>query len=605
MYRDKGPVEPSGVVFYSRVALIFILVLVVYTPAISNGFIWDDDVMLTDNVVMKADDGLRRIWFTTELSDYFPLTSTTFWIEWRIWGLNPIGYNVTNILLHALSGVLLWRVLLRLKVPGAWLAGILFTVHPVCVASVDWIAERKNTLSMVFYLAALIFYLRFELDLRKRTYAFALLAFVLALLSKTSVVVFPVVVLLCAWWQRSTISKQDIVRSLPFFMAAMVFGLVTVWFQLHELLSGELRSTDTLLTRLLGGSWAIWFYLGKALWPVKLCMIYPQWRIIETRVLSYVPALLWLATLVTCWVFRRRWGRPFFFGLAYFTIALLPVLGFLHMDFLRFSQAADHLQYIALPGITALTVAIGVAGWKRFCRSDAAKWPGATAFIAACPVLLFSVLTWQQSSTYVDEETLWRDTIRKNPTGWVGYHNLADRLAELHRFDEATHYYQQALELEPDYAKGHNNLGNCLVVLGRIDEAIDEFLDAIQTKPELAEAHHNLGVAFYQQKEYAKALECFKKASALQPEYASAYFYAGNTELQLGYLNEALNDYFKAAKYNPDEPDIHYNIGITLGVRGNTNAAVRFLRNAIRLQPNHLLARKELDLLLTSTDPQH
>ena len=147
--------------FWLYAVFIVVLGFVVYIPAISNGFIWDDDVMLTDNVVMKASDGLSRIWFTTELSDYFPLTSTSFWIEWRLWGMNPMGYNITNILLHTFSGVLLWRVLVRLGVPAAYVAALLFTVHPVCVESVDWIAERKNTLSLVFYFASCLLYLRF------------------------------------------------------------------------------------------------------------------------------------------------------------------------------------------------------------------------------------------------------------------------------------------------------------------------------------------------------------------------------------------------------------------------------------------------------------
>jgi Tfp pilus assembly protein PilF len=585
----------------ARAMLILLLALVVYTPSVNNGFIWDDDVMLTDNALMTADDGLTRIWFSTELSDYFPLTSTSFWIEWRLWGLNAMGYNITNILLHALGGLLLWRVFLRLKVPGAWIAALLFTVHPVCVASVDWIAERKNTLSMVFYLAALLLYLRFDTNQQRRFYLCALGAFLLALLSKTSVVVLPFVLLLCVWWHRCTIAKRDIIRILPFFALSVCFGLLTVWFQLHEILKGEVEPTQPFLVRVLGGTWALWFYLGKTLLPTKLSMVYSQWNIDDARWISYVPGVLWAAILGIAWRFRQTWGRPVLFGLGYFTIALLPVLGFLHMDFLRFSQVADHLQYIALPGGIALAVGTVITMLRRY--QSFTVHPNRLFLVGVIPVLTFSVLTWKQSSLYIDEEVLWRSNIENSPNSWIAYHHLADRLAELRRFEEAAEYYEQALRLEPDFANSHNNFGNCLVILGRFDDAVEQFLDAIQDKPELAEAHHNLGVALSQRKEFPQALDAFKKAIQLRPEYASAYRSAADAELRLGHLDEALDYYFKAAKYNPDSSEIQYNIGIILTARGETNAAVRHLQRALNLQPGDPLIKHELDLLLTSTDP--
>ena len=622
--KNSGALTPVRTIDWKLFAKAFVIIafaFLAYCPAITNGFIWDDDVMLTDNALMKEVDGLSRIWFSTELSDYFPLTSTSFWIEWRLWGMNPVGYNVTNILLHALSAVLLWRVLLRLQIKGAWLASVLFVVHPVCVASVDWIAERKNVLSLFFYFAAMLYYLRYEATQERRSYWLALGLFTLALLSKTSVVVLPMILLLCHWWLRQRITWQNVLDTRPFFGLSLLFGLVTVWFQLHEVLLGEARETDTLLTRVLGGSWAVWFYLGKIIWPAKLSMIYPQWDIEAGKALSYLPGTLWVAMLFCCWWFRRTWGRALLFGLGYFTLALLPVLGFLDMDFLRFSQVADHLQYIAVPGIVVLAVGVSIRlfeivyDWmvpalscdKAVARVRAVS-PSVTSrrlvprFAAAFLIVLFSVLTWKQSNIYQDEETLWRDTIHKNPTAWIGYHNLADRLAEMHRYQEAAEYYQAALRLKPDHAKSHNNLGSTLHLLGRFDEALDEFLDAVQNKPELAEAQQNLGFAYYNRRDYAKALLCYRKAAELKPDYGSAYFGLGNCELQLGKINEALNHYFTAERYLSANPDLQYNIGLILSVRGETNGAVRFLQNALRLNPGHQLAAKELQLLLVNSD---
>ena len=154
---------PSWSITALEASFLLAATLLVYWPSYRAGFIWDDDAMIIDNPLIKADwDGLRDIWFSTKFHDYVPLTLTSFWLEWRLWGMEKAGYHMLNVLLHALNVLLLWRVLLRLRVTGAWLAALLFAVHPVCVASVTWVAERKNTLSMAFFLLSLLSFLRFD-----------------------------------------------------------------------------------------------------------------------------------------------------------------------------------------------------------------------------------------------------------------------------------------------------------------------------------------------------------------------------------------------------------------------------------------------------------
>ncbi len=215
-------------------ALLAVITFAAYFPALRGSFVFDDDSLIVHNRLIHADDGLHRFWFTTEAPDYWPLTSTLWWLEWRAWGDHATGYHVVSVLLHVISAILIWMILRRLKIPGAWLVGIAFAIHPVNVATVAWISEQKNTLSMLFYTAAILLYLSFDESNRWRTYALSLTAFVLALLSKTGVVMLPIVLLLCGWWRHGRLQRRDLLRMIPFFALSLASGLTTIWFQYNR-----------------------------------------------------------------------------------------------------------------------------------------------------------------------------------------------------------------------------------------------------------------------------------------------------------------------------------------------------------------------------------
>jgi hypothetical protein len=272
--------------------LIILLVFLAYLPALRGGFIWDDDDYVTQNPTLHDLGGLQRLWFKVgAVPQYYPVVHTTFWLEHHLWGLDPFGYHLVNVLLHATAAILLWQVLLRLRIRGAWLAAVIFALHPVCVESVAWITERKNVLSAVFYFAAAMAYLRFAgleeavTSNRRRWYCYwgALVLFMAAMLSKTVTCSLPAALLLVCWWKKDRVQRGEILPLLPFFVIGVAAGLVTTWVEKYHVGAQGADWSFTFAGRCLIAGRSLWFYAGKLVWPVHLTFIYPRWKI-ETEV---------------------------------------------------------------------------------------------------------------------------------------------------------------------------------------------------------------------------------------------------------------------------------------------------------------------------------
>ena len=621
----EAPERPRAARNFLLCALIVGAALLAYAPALRAGFIWDDDVLLTENPLIRSADGLYRFWFTTAAPDYFPLTSSIFWFEWRLWGSNAAGYHVVNVLLHAAGALLLWRVLLRLRAPGAWLAGLLFALHPVAVASVAWIAEGKNTLSLLFYLASLLAWLHFEdagshhddsfhhddttstthgtphSALRTPHYLLSSVLFLLALLAKTSVVMLPAVLLLCAWWRRGKVRRRDLLRTVPFFALSLALGLVTVWRQYHNAIGATVVRTDSLAARAAGAGWASWFYLYKDLLPASLCPIYPRWTT-SASLLAFVPGLLFLAMLFPFARFRPRtesngWGRPPLFALGYFLVTLLPVLGFLNIYFMRYSLVADQWQYPALIGIVSLVA--GLLGWVME-RPDAWRkvaMTGGGALVLAC-----AVLTFRQTRVYNDEETLWRDTLAKNPKAWVAHGNLAFLLigkamaagegsAVAGRYGkEALRELDQAIALNPGYAEAYSYRGNLYAAAGRSADALRGYDQAIALKPDYAEAYVNRGNLRAAAGRYPDALGDYDQAISLDPDLAEAWFNRGKACVRAGRMQEGLRDLDQAVALKPEYAEAFWNRGNVYAAADRYAEAIGDYTRAIAINPGYAAA---------------
>ena len=562
---------------------LMLVTFAAYMPVWHAGFIWDDKELLTENRMVKAGDGLYRFWFTTEAPDYYPLTWSLWWLEWRAWGASAAGYHAINLLLHTVNVVLLWLVLRRLQIPGAWLAGLVFAVHPVNVATVAWISEQKNTLSMLFYAMAILLYLRFDEEQRWRWYGLSLAAFLLALLSKTAVVMLPLVLLGCVLWRRGSIRGKDVMRSLPFFALSLILGLVTVWFQYHRAVGGTTIRTDSFLSRLVAAGWVPWFYMCKVLLPIKLTVIYPLWHIDASRWISYIPGMALVGSFVLFGWKRETWGRPLLFALGYFVVTLFPVLGFFDQGFYEYSLVADHWQYYSIVGVIALTVAAGVS----VCR-QIGKWGWDVGVSVGAVVLVtLGVATWTRARVYADSQTLWQDNLAKNPNAWVALNNMGIALLQAGSLDNAIRHYEQALQIKPDYADAHNNLGLALAQTGKIEEAIAHYEQALRIKPDYAEVHNNLGIVLRQAGRVQEAIGHYEQALQSKPDYAEVHYNLGNALLQAGKLDEAIGQYEQALRIDPDYAEAHSNLGNALLQAGKLDEAVGHYEQALRIKPDY------------------
>ncbi|MDH7482777.1 MAG: tetratricopeptide repeat protein [Armatimonadota bacterium] len=553
---------------------VAVVAIIAYMPAINNGFIWDDYDCFLNSPLIKSQNAFYKLWLTTESADYYPLVYSLFRIEYQLWGTNPRPYHLANIFIHALGSALLWLVLSKLRVPGAFVSALVFAVHPVNVEAVAWIFQQRTTLPLVFMLVAILAYLQFYTNFKTRWYVIALVAFLLGLLSKSSIVMLPCVLLGCVWWQRGKIARCDLIWSVPFFIQSLAFGILTIWFQSHRAIGGEIIRNDNFLARMAGAGWAVWFYLYKALIPYKLTFVYPKWNIDSKSIISYIPLAILVFCLIVFAKYRKSWGRPLLAAFGYYFLMLLPVLGFFDIYFMKFSLVADHWQYVAIPGVIVLVIGIAAFIFKRFGRKG--MLIGAIGAIAI--VGLLTEISWKQEKIYKYEETIWRDTIAKNPTAWLAHYNLGLSLVGKGKHDEAFEHFRETLRFNPRYAEAHNNIGLILQMRGELDQAVLHFRKALEIKPIMAEVHNNLGNALADLGRYEEAMREYKEAIRIDRNFASAYNNLGVVLASQGNYDEAIVRYKQAIELKPDYREAHQNLAVAFFAKGMYEDAWREVR---------------------------
>ncbi len=608
----------------AQVCLIVVVVWLVQLPALSGGFIWDDSNMIPGNPMIAG--GLRQFWTSTEQPDYWPVAYTTHWLEWRIWGRWAPGYRALNNWLHALNAIFIWIILSRLQVPAPWFCGLLFAVHPVTVEAIAWILQRKTVLSTAWALAALWCFLQYGASHRRRWYAIAIGAFLLALLTKSSVVMWPFVLLICQWWQRRSLTSRDFRLALPFFVVSLAMGLVGLWFQYYRAIGPEIVRGDGFWSRLALAGWAVWFYVGKALFPRNLSFIYPRWELGVNGFTMFLPSLLLLVLFVAFWRYRTSWGAPWLAGMGYYVLNLVPVMGFANIYFMRYSLVADHWQYLSLPGLIALVVGGGTYALTATSHVPSRIRVG----LATIMLALLAMRSWTQAQIYRsdDNEVLWRDTIAKNPNSVLAHNNLGFVLNEKGRHEEAIdcyrqalrlvagdagahtnwgvalaaqgklieaiRHYQRALEINPHEANAYYNLAVTLGDMGRLEEAIEAYHQAVRLKPGYVDAHYNLGILLADRGRFDEAIDHYRRALAIQPESIKVRDNLGDALRRSGQLEAAIGEWTESLRRNPENFVAHYQLGAALVEAGRLTEGTRHLTEAVRLAPDLIAAHRAL-----------
>lgn len=597
LLEPRSPLLAAGV--------LLLLVCLAYVPVVRDEFIWDDDAYVTHNATLRSVDGLRRMWFEPlSIPQYYPLVHTTFWIEYHLWGLHPLGYHIVNVVLHAISAVLLWRLLLRIGAPGAWLAAAIFAVHPVCVESVVWVTERKNVLSLALVLSSMLAYLRFAPvvpdadDARRATgagrwgwYALAWLLFFAALLSKSVVATMPAVLLVIIWWKRGRLGWRDALPLLPFFVIGGLLGLHTAQLErTHVGAEGEEWDFTPAERGLIAGR-AVWFYARKLLWPYPLIFFYHRWHIDDQIWWQYLFPVAALTLVAGLWLARGKIGRGPLAAALIFGGVLMPAIGFFNVYPFRYSFVADHFQYHA----SLALITLAAAGAALLAQRLSVSGRRALSTCAAVVPVLLGALTFHQTTIYENLEVLYRDVIAKNDTAVIAYSNLASHLGSLGRNEEGVELIRKAVEIDPQAPGVHNNLGAILLSLcmqrgeqgEMFDECVRELEYTLQLNPRYTSAHSNLAVAMVTAKKPEVAITHLRRALELNPRDARSMFGMGSLLAQLDKKEESQSWYRKALEWDPDMAQAHYGLGLQLAESGATDQAIQHWETALRVDPRY------------------
>jgi len=631
---DKDPLKKRSIqVIGIGAIVIFLLILIVYTPALKNDFVWDDILYVSENTMIHSLSmhSLCGMLTSFHASNWHPLTWLSHAIDYALWDLDPLGHRLTNIILHGLNTFLLFLLIIRLMMNGkganrmpspskiplsisinsltvAGITALLFGLHPLHVESVAWVAERKDLLCSFFIFSSTLSYLLYTSSVGKRDKRFwfstCLFLFLLALMSKPMAVTLPIILLLLDLYPLKRLKPyldknlSLLLEKIPFFILSITSSAITIIAQ-HS--GGTVKSLESLPIsfRLANALHSLVFYLKKMLWPLELVPFYPLPKYVHPFDLQYIiSAILVLAITAMCIWMMKKENYLFFTLWSYYLITLLPVLGIIQVG----DQAAAD-RYTYLPSISPfLLVGIAMAwGWEKFSLMKfKVALKGLLLIFISIVVFLLSYLTISQIKIWHNSEIFWGYVIsafpfpKSNPLVHYNLGNAYDRVGKL---DETISQYKQALALKPHYPKAHNNLGVAYVKKGILDEAICEFNKALAIKPHYAEVHNNLGIAYFKKGMLDKAIAEYERAIAIEPRYPKAHNNLGYAYVKKGILDEAISEFKKELTINPNDAEALYSLGFIYDDKGLLDEAIYEYKKALAINLNYAKAHNNLGIV--------
>ena len=590
--------------FLIRFAVIVLAGLWIYSPTYHGDWLWDDDQLLTQNLTVQhrvspdpnvPPDSLRslaKLWFNPDGADYFPLSYTALWAQWPFFGLRSTGYHVTTILLHITGALLLWALLAQMRLPGAWVSALLFAVHPVCVESVAWVSETKNTLSLPLFLLSCIFWVKQDdepdANHRFRLYLASIGFFLLSMFAKTSVVAMPVVTLLYAWWKRGRVTKQDLILAAPMFAISIALGLITISYQWsraigqEKIIVGDLFSVTGFFSRAAISGMGIFHYLASIVWPVNLLPIYPRWDVDPPKIWQLLPWPVIFAAGWWIWQNRATWGRHVGFALGFFLLMVAPVLGFVTISYMRITWVADHFIYLPMVSILAL---IGATATLLFRKAQEDSKP---TFLAGGALLLAALtfLSFRDAINWMDEDHMWEHTLKHNFDAWQAHNRLGAKKFSRGDVDGAHFHFQNSTRLRPDLGETHNNLGTTLSARAQMlaqrgdqaaakremDAAIEQFAEACRVTPHVPAIHVNLANALAAAGRFGEAGDKYKELIEKEPGNPALINNYGVALYKQGKKEEAIVQFKKALEIAPNMKDARESLAVALGEKPDPTA---------------------------------
>ena len=567
----------------------------VYAAVFSFDFVYyDDDEYVFENPQVKRGLNADTIaWaFTALVSKHWhPLTWLSHMLDVTLFGLNPAGHHGMNIGLHLITVLLLFRFLVR-TTGDRWpalLTALLLAVHPLHVENVAWVADRKDLLCALFWMVTLNAYAGYAAKPGLLRYLGVLLAFCLALMSKSMAITLPLVLLVLDYWplRRCTVAGDDwktdsrtagrpdcrqlLYEKIPFFAVSLAMGLFTLW--VLEAQQADYKTAFPSDRHWVYGAMAYSFYLYKLIWPAKLVAPYP----ISSQVALFWPLLSAAATvLITAGVATRFRRRPYLAaGWMWYLVVLLPVSGFIGP--IRF---ANRYAYLPLIGIYVMILwsAASVVRTRPHLRTPLLS-------IMGLIVVALALVSHGQVRHWQDTRTLFSHTLRFNPVSSIAHNNLGIFAYRQGRLPEAVAHQQKAVELTPKQPEFHYNLGVSYLHSGEYSRARLSFFQALQLRPQYADALTNLGISWLQLGNLEKAREAFKKVLVLEPDNPQAYNQLGRTHLMQRELGAAEKHFRRVLSINPGHSDALANLGSVLAANGKYGAAERHFRKAIKAAP--------------------